>query len=264
MNYESARQWLRSVAGKHLPANARNYKFKAWLGERRTNMLGGTVLLDPVEGKVVEKNDDYLLIKERGNEFCIVATALVSGEANVGDKVQATFYQLRRLDGTRADGRDDPAVNGVHRFMLTGAETKLNVATENPYLRDLIEQLEKLPTKDGYRKIANVIVDAGAKEVTAADDSEESLSPHLRFNARNKKFVGEVRIIYHRGSDDYEVQLIKDGEVVERRQTIYFDMLADVMVNLIDDGEWIKASIEKVGKAKPSKGAKSDELRLAA
>ncbi|HGP4460223.1 hypothetical protein NO361_38975, partial [Burkholderia cenocepacia] len=38
--------------------------------------------------------------------------------------------------------------------------------------------------------------------------------------------------------DTYVVELHRDGELVDRHDEVYFDMLGDVLERLIDDGRW--------------------------
>lgn len=47
-----------------------------------------------------------------------------------------------------------------------------------------------------------------------------------------------MTILYDRGGDTYAVELSRDGELVDRHDEVYFDMLGEVLERLIDDGHW--------------------------
>ncbi|MNT99214.1 hypothetical protein D3C72_2420110 [compost metagenome] len=47
-----------------------------------------------------------------------------------------------------------------------------------------------------------------------------------------------MTILYDRGGDTYAVELRRDGEMVDRHDEVYFDMLGEVLERLIDDGHW--------------------------
>ncbi|MBP0644943.1 hypothetical protein J8J17_24425, partial [Mycobacterium tuberculosis] len=51
-------------------------------------------------------------------------------------------------------------------------------------------------------------------------------------------FEGRVTVLYDRGGDTYVVELHRDGEVIDRHDEVYFDMLGEVLERLIDDGRW--------------------------
>jgi hypothetical protein len=123
--------------------------------------------------------------------FDVISTRLLDTAVNIGDKLALSFYQLRRFDGTMADGSEDPAVDGCRSFSLTGAASTFPVKWEgrylginerlgaeyrtiqNPYLRDMIRQIETLGLDDGSdRKLVNVFIDAGATQLTFVDPPE--------------------------------------------------------------------------------------------
>ena len=47
-----------------------------------------------------------------------------------------------------------------------------------------------------------------------------------------------MTVLYDRAGDVYVVELHRDGELVERHDEVYFDMLGEVLERLIDDGRW--------------------------
>jgi len=223
--------WLRSVIANHLGLNVKSYKFRVYADEPSHNMLGGVSFLDPAQGKVCETDEAWTLIKKKPSEFDVIQTNLLSEPVCPGDTVAITYYQLRRFDGSRADGSDDPPVNGMKTFMLTGAKTLLPVKWQgrylpagndrlaeawptitNPYLRDLIGQVEEIAV-DGRRCIANVLVDAGATSMRFFDTPETSVEePGFAVDVATAKFRGEVRITYNRGLDMYNITFTPAGQ----------------------------------------------------
>jgi hypothetical protein len=61
-------------------------------------------------------------------------------------------------------------------------------------------------------------------------------APAISFTVSTAKFEGQVTILYDRGGDTYVVELHRDGELVDRHDEVYFDMLGEVLERLIDDG----------------------------
>lgn len=262
--FESARNFLRLAVIKHLASNARGYTACSWTGEISHNMLGGVRYLDPQEGTVCDENDEFSLVKTGRNDFCVVAKSELTEPLKIGSKVRLTFYQLRRLDGTRADGRDDVAAGRSTTIALTGAKTLLPVKWEgrylgidewkaphyrdvqNPYLRDMIKQLEDAKIDDGLRTAANLLVDAGVRELDFIDPPEDQSSetpPSMLFNASTKVFQGSVQVAYDRGMDYYTVTLRRGAEVEEFSE-IDFMQLPDLLKEKLDDGEWRKVKVE--------------------
>ena len=276
---DTAKTWLRTVAPAHLGANIRRYTFSTYVGEAATNMLGGIGYLRPQEGKVVEIGDQFTLIKVSANSFCIVLNSLLSSPVDVGDKIRAVFYELRRFNGSLADGSED----GGGSITLTGTQTRFPVRWEgrdlcidekfeasyrtiqNPYLQDLIAQMESFKVNDGYRRAVNVLVDANAKNLDFVDPPEEetfSKPPAIKASVATTQFVGEVEIFYARGCDTYGIHLrptpedqlaapLVPGSQAERHMRhgpfsmvdICFDELGDALQVAIDDEGWLKAKV---------------------
>ena len=108
-------------------------------------------------------------------------------------------------------------------------------------LGQLIEQLEEMPAPDRFRRITHMLVDAGARDFTWVDPTPSKIietPPAISFTVSTAKFEGRVTILYDRGGDTYVVELRRDGELVDRHDEVYFDMLGEVLERLIDDGRW--------------------------
>lgn len=259
--------FVRGCAPQHLGSNIRSYNWSSYLGEIRHNMLGGISYLSPADGKVVDRNDQFTLVKTGAKQFCVVLTDLLSVPVSIGDKVALKFYQLRRFDGTRADGTDDPAVGGIKRMMLTGAKTYFPVtwpgrdfgglemagssypSIENPYLRDLIEQMEGLGCDGGYRKVVNILVDANPTNLRF-NDSPESMSceapPGIELDVQTSKITGHLEINYDRGADTYRIVLTPVLGDPTTYDDICFDELGGRLIDLVDDRAWTKVQVNVI------------------
>src|SRR3546814_1992185 len=86
-----------------------------------------------------------------------------------------------------------------------------------------------------------MLVDAGARDFTWVDPKPSKIietPPAISFTTSTAKFKGRVTVLYDRGGDAYVVELHRDGELVDRYDEVYFDMLGAVLERLIDDGRW--------------------------
>lgn len=268
---EIAKTWLRNRVHNFVGANIRQWKWTSYVGEIAHNTLGGIVELNPIEGKVVDIADGFVLLKVTANTFHVTSESLLTQPVDVGDKVKFEFYQRRRFDGLKADGSEDPAKDGFVSFMLTGTKTYFPATWEgryihnqerhpfeyttinNPYLRDLIEQMEVMPVDGGRRCAINVLIDAGGKNLRFVDPSEDSAEkPAIVCEISNTKTEGTATVQYDRASDTYEVVFACPGYPDTLIQDIYFDGLGDVLKDLIDDGTWAQAKVT-ILKAAPKK-----------
>ena len=279
---DQARIWIKSVVANHLGRNIRTFKFVTYTGETSHNQLGGVSYLLPAEGKVVEQGEEFTLIKTGPGSFNIIVSKLLSEPVALEDKVAVTFYKLRRFDGTAADGSDDPSVDGCRTVMITGVETRFPVTWEgrylginerhaasytviqNPYLRDMIEQMEREKVDGGLRHTVNVLVDAGATNLTFTDPVEEesvATPPGMTVQIANSKFTGSLFVGYDRGADTYFVDLTEgEGGGVRRIEDIHFNELGNCLIEAIDDREWLKAKVVITKKAPKKKAQPQPEL----
>lgn len=279
---------LKSVVANHLGANVRHYKFRTWTGEVVHNSLGLQSHLLAHDGKVVDEVDGYTIVKQgREAVFTVIPATLLSEAVELGDSIHLDFYKLRRFDGKSADGGDDPAKNGVRSFMLGGANTRFPVSWEardaglhstaftegtvlttiqNPFLRDMIHQMEEIPVDGGLRKVVNILVDAGARDLRFNDPTYEQGAvdpPSIACDVATDKFKGCVSIAYRQVPDVYEITLTpQDGEAVTHGD-VYFDEMGDHLIDLIDDRKWLQAKVTLL-KAAPKKRKPKEEDQLLA
>ena len=279
--YPDPSAWIKAIAWKHLGANIRGYKWLTWLGAPKENSFGGLSFIRPQEGKVVDMDDDLVLIKTKPSEFCVVAKDLLAMPVELNSNVKLTFYDLRDFDGRKSDGSEDPSEDGCRSMMLTGAKTYFPVIWEgryprrakavkanwtpihnNPYLQDLIQQMEGISAGKG-RNLVNVLVDAKGSNPVFFDPPEDeschedhSKWPSITTTVNSGKFSGQVVIRYDRAADDYEIILTPNEGAEIAHTRVYFDDLEPTLVEAIEDGSWqqIKVEVLKAApKVKPQK-----------
>ncbi|MDE1544100.1 GTPase [Dechloromonas agitata] len=256
MNRETLRAGLFTLLAESIPRNARRISCAYYDDQPQRNALGLRVDPQPIEGRVVAITDEAFIVKTARTSFAAVDRELATRCPAVGDKVRVTPYCRRdftseRLDAPRQEncqGSDGQAY--VMTVVTLGGNTAripLPSAPNCPYLADMVEQLEMLPTPDGLRTIANLLVDAGAHAVEVVDPEDEKLfvtPPEISFAVATQKFAGRVAVRYDRGDDLYVVELRADGTVVTRIEEVDFMSLAGVLADLIDDGQWRRIHVE--------------------
>ena len=123
-------------------------------------------------------------------------------------------------------------------------------------LQDLVDQLEQLPAPDGFRRITHLLVDAGARDFTCVNPLPGDIirtPPAIGFTVATAKFQGQVTVLYERGLDLYAVELRREGDLVERVDTLCFDSLGDTLERLIDDGSWRRIQVVTLSGRTPTR-----------
>lgn len=275
---DTAREWARSVVGRHIGRNIRRYDLTTYVGVAGTNMLGYRAYLGPQEGNVVEVGEQFSLVKTSSNKFLAVLNTLLTQPLAVGEKVRVEGYQLRRFDGTLADGSDDAAgASGCRSVVVGGAETQFPVKWPgrylginekfedtyreivNPHLQHLIKQLEDMPLDGGFRRVVNCLVDAGGHALDFVDPPVEesgSTPPAIRVTVATRKFTGTVEIYFIRSRDLYGIRLRGQGgpDTDVLLEDIGFEELGEAIQDAIDDGsgQLARVTVLRRAKAAPS------------
>lgn len=186
--------------------------------------------------------------------------------------MRVTPYARHHFDGTRVDAPTEEvrhAADGrtytVRSVILGGALTRLPVPKPRcAELAALIEQVERMPAPDGFRRIAHLLVDAGARDFTCVDPDDADIiktPPAIRFTVSTLKFTGQVTVLYARGADLYAVELHRDGELVDRADEVYIDDLGHILEQLLDDGAGARSESKRSRVAGPgSRHPRSDRL----
>lgn len=246
---------MSSLVSGHVPRNVRRFKYRIFDGLPQPSMLGFCLDPDPFDGKVIVTTDDAIIVKLKPSEFAVLDRELVTTVPEEGANVHVEPYARHRFDGLRADTpeeRTEYTSDGqpytIKTHILGSAPAKLPIPEPQcPELNDLIRQLEELPAPDRFRKIAHMLVDAGAKDFTWVDPTPSKIiemPPAISFSVSTAKFEGRVTVLYDRAGDVYVIELYQDDELVERIDEVYFDSLGDVLERRIDDGQWCRIRVD--------------------
>lgn len=264
MDHAAIRKQMPALVAGHLPRNIKRLKYRIYDDQPDVSALGLNIDPKPFQGTVIAKTDDAIVIKVARAEFAVIDRKLASSDPEQGAKVDVTPYARHHFDGTRIDApieerrqTPDGETYTVQSVILSGPTTKLPLpAPRCPELAALIEQIERLPAPDGFRRIAHLLVDACARDFLCVDPVPEDIirtPPSIRFNVETAKFAGQVTVLYERGLDRYAVELHRDSERVERFDEVFADSLGEVLERLVDDGHWRCIQVDVIpGKAKSS------------
>ncbi len=270
--------FVRAHCVQSLAKNVKQYFVRSYEGGQATSSFGFPIDFGDAVGRIVAHADGYIGIKTSPNRFCVIPTTLCSVIPNVGDDVAVSFYKAMRFDGKRVSGVDDGdgsryCLGNSTQFPVTwtpdpevgryerdpyGAESKTQIS--NPYLIDMVRQLEEIKCHDG-RLLVSVLRDAYVEGLAFKDPSfdqswnpDRTLWPAIEMRARNHagdQFNFAIR--YNRGNDTYSID--SGGDSFDN---VHFDELVDVICPILDDDSWrmAKVTITKVArKLKPLKVA---------
>lgn len=249
MDHTALRSQLPALVAGQLPRNSRTFKFRIYDDKPTTSSLGFYIDPKPFQGKVIATTDDAIVIKVARTEFAVLDRSLATEAPDEGAMVEVTPYARRRFDGRRVDTPEegtrcmaDGHAYATRTIVLGGSPVKLPVpAPRCPALAMLVEQFEKLPAPDGFRRITHLLVDAGACDFETVDPTPGNsvrMPPAICFTVNSAKFQGRVTVLYDRGLDLYAIELRRDNELVDRTDDVSFDDLGDALEHLIDDGRW--------------------------
>ncbi len=257
MDREHAKALFRAVAGRHIPSNARRYSYLMVDSEPPVNaMMGFKADYKPVTGKVVDAIDGAIVVKTARTEFALVSHEILPFIPDLGATVRITPYARRLFDGSRLDApqiEHETLENGLRiqtrTIKLGDDRTPLPVIAErSSYLRDLIDQIEKMKAPDGFRTVAQMLVDANATAFTVVDPSDNddiiATRPEISFSVCTTRFDGRVSVVYWRVPDLYHVHFAPESGQHEEVPDVDFMALGSVLRDRIDDGQWRMAKIE--------------------
>lgn len=253
-------------APKHVPTRTRRITWRIHTASDFGAETSIGLLLDvpAVEGRVVDRlalaSGEVLLVATGRTSFAAIDCALMAqafrDEVRVGDSVTIEPYARRRFSGERCDAPIRHA-DGVVTHILGGCDPCFPGAdaVQCPQLRELIRQLSELRAPDGFRRIAHVLIDAGARAVTYSDPSADKLletPPSITVDVSTAKHQGKVAISYLAVSDYYAIELLdRNGQRMDIREDVDFTQLGDLLVELIDDGSWRTARAAVTKRCRP-------------
>lgn len=254
MDITALREQLPALVRGHVPSNARKFSWNVINGEPTCNAIGFVIDPKPFSGKVIAVTDDAIIVKVSRTSFSVLDLKLATVVPRVGAHVYVQPYARRRFDGERADTpreeimrNPDGSTYAVKTVILGRAPAPLPAPElKCPELRELVEQLEKLPAPDGIRCITHMLVDAGARDFEWTDPEPDKIitaPPAISFAVSSEKFDGRVSIIYNRGSDYYEIALHRGDECAQRFVDIAFTEIGQCIYDAIDDGQWRRIRI---------------------
>lgn len=259
-------------APKHVPARTRRITWRIHTASDFGCETSIGLLLDVpvVEGRVVERlalaSGEALLVATGRTSFVGIDCALLApafrDDVRIGDSVTIELYARRRFSGERCDApirRGD----GLVTHILGGCDPCFPDvdALQCPQLQELIRQLCELRAPDRFRRVAHILIDAGARSVQYADPSPDKLleiPPSITVEASTAKHQGKVAISYLAVPDYYAIELLdRDGQRMEIRDDVDFTQLGDLLVELIDDGSWrtARAAVTKRGRPRATRQA---------
>lgn len=251
-----AKKYLQTVADKYLAKNARKYNFIAVTGEKQINMLGFPTDIKPAEGKVVDGNNEWLLIKTGRSEFMVVDKTLLHDIPGIGSTIRITPYHRRRFDGKLIGTPEVRAENGYHTMttLVGDCDSRIPIdqsRLKSTHLKTMINQISKAPAGDGVRNIGNMLVDAGGvfPELLGYTDPEDAdnqvIRPSLTFAINTWKFSGELTIDFDGKINCYTCVLTDhQGGITRLNNPIMQESLGRVIGELVDDGAWKFAKVE--------------------
>jgi hypothetical protein len=245
--------------------------FRLWCytAERMVSAASGRQLdYPPMEGLIVHVCAESIMMRLEPDEFFVCARELMAFVPPVGTLVRITPYARRRFDGTRLDSvlslAPGKGLIEARRPAPDVSELPIDRGeVECDYLSNLMEQIEKLPTRNGIRRIAQVLIDAGAGSApigiagpSEADDYNEH-PPALAFRVRTGKVNGSIQIEVDVGADLYRLVLYGPTLDVILRELdgVFFDDLAEIVESWVDDGTWKIAKVEVLKAAPGARGS---------
>lgn len=260
MNRASLRASLSALVAHVPPKNARQIHCDFFDDMPHYNALGIQSDDKPAEGWVVAHTDEAFIVKTHRTRFVAVDRRLATLSPALDDKVRITPYARRNFAGDRLDateqGGHTRSVARTYPATHITARIPLTVIPSCPYLVDLVEQLEIMPTPEGWRTIANMLTDARAKDIEIVDPDEKELletRPEISFAVDTRKFSGRIAVLYEPVLGPYAVELRAGGAVRTRVDNVEVTRLAKVMTDLIDDGDCPRIRVEILWSGRSSK-----------
>lgn len=254
-----ALEFLRQNMNDVKLGKARQFKWVYVSTNQPINRMGFRTDYKPFEGTVVAADARFVAFRlGRKAEFYIMDRLCLPSTTSyaAGEKLLVTPYAHKDFDGRRLDEPTEEI--GEHgciirtiKIGLTNVKIPLHTAPESFFIKGIVEQLENGATDQGLRTAAQVLADAGAGAAPVQFlDDDEAARPWIQFAIRTDKLHGHLKVTLDRALDYYEIATSNmAGEVVEECKSVDFTSLAEVIRDMIDDGNWRIAEVKVLKRA---------------
>jgi hypothetical protein len=247
---DEAESFLCDTMRMRFPGREGTFFGAFWVGEPVRFPGRWDVDQGPLEGTVWQVTERWVILEAGESLYVVCARPFLDRAPELGATVRIKTYRRRGFDGLplRRGLRISPVGEmtqredaGISRLPVDRASLK------SERLKDLIEQVERSIAPDGVRRLAQVLIDAGADRgpVGFVDPGEETPEPALlRFRVHSKKVQGFLELS-HSGSSGYRIRCLgENGEVIAEREGVPASNLTGEVVGLVDDGLWRVAKVE--------------------
>ncbi|MHB8315599.1 MAG: hypothetical protein ACYDCW_07720 [Acidithiobacillus ferrivorans] len=258
-NKAEALDFLRQSLVNVKLGNTRRFTWVYISTNQPINRMGLRTDYKPFEGTVVAADARFVAFRlGRKAEFNVMDRLCLPSitSYSTGEKLLVTPYAHKDFDGRRLDEPTEEICEGgylVKTIMIgmTNVRIPLPAVPESFFIKEIVEQLENITADQGLRTAAQVLADAGsgAEPIQFLDD-DEAVRPWIQFAIRTDKLHGYLKITLDRALDYYEIAASNmAGEVVAECKEVDFTSLAEVIVDMIDDGNWRIAEVKILKRA---------------
>ena len=230
-----------------IPRNVRTVKHAAICAIPERNGFGMLCDAPGASGKIVYLDDSLIVIKQKPSVYMLLDPALVPPSATlvVGAAITISPYNRKSLKDGLSLEAPRSAGNGVTIARLGGVVSTLSGRPQDEgYLRDMADQIERMPMPDGHRTIANALADwhaTGFEWVSI----KTSLTYHMTCHIDAPEYTGPLTIRYDRPSDIYIVETSE-----KRFDDVTFDDLGNHLSGIAGDHDsWFFVTITPVLKS---------------
>lgn len=246
---------IRAVIDNYLPNQYTKYEFQIIDTNPLINTNSWHLYSDPEPfvGEVIDYVPEFMFIKVAPLSFRAVYLPYATEVPKVGCKVKVTPYARRNFDGERTDSY----INSLksHRDMVLAKwygyhEAHLPISrVVSPLLQSIIDGIQAMPAPDGFRTIAEMLVDANASQFAVNDpglNKDADFLPGIKFHVNTSKFTGELLISCNRAGTllNLEARQSKVKVIVINEVNFEWRELGQKIASAIDDESWRKTIIE--------------------
>lgn len=210
----------------------------------------------PFKGRVIIIDDQSVVVEEGTHYFSIIEKSLIDNIPAIGEMIEVIPYCRREFNGVRLGEGFKESIQFMDGTFVPKNCIRLDGITripgetiKNASLAFLISNLQTFKLSDGYRSITDLLVTAGAKNITVNDPtrSSDDLPPFIEFEVKTLKFEGKVKILYVYSSNSYSIILNGSRTLMASNVGIY--KIASYLEEHIQDENWKKPQIKVLAKS---------------